>query len=577
MLRFNPHNTIMVEGERHAISQIAKSRLSLCALCFITAYAVLMARMVDLSIVQGTIPHLKAASQHASGAPQAPIIMPRRGNIYDANGFLLATTLKTPSLYVDPKLVIDAKTLTRDVLKILPDINEQALYNKLTAKNRFNWLAHALTPAQQEQILHLGQPALGFQGQHTRIYPQQALLAHLVGYTDRDGRGLSGIERAYDDVLGRGDDVKLTVDLRLQHIVKREIAKAMDTFQAKAGAGIIMDTKTGAILAGVSLPDFDLNAYQRASAQEKFNRFSLGVYELGSIFKIFSTAAALEINKTPMNAEYDARKPLRVGWHRIRDYHPQKRMLNVPEIFVHSSNIGSALMAREIGTQALKGFYKDLGLLERMRLDIKEVGAPLSPAKWREGTTLTASFGHGLATTPLQMTAAVATALNGGYALTPHIAQRETQNLQLRVMSEGTSHKMRQLLRLAVTAGTGKNADLLGTEIGGKTGTAEKIVGGKYHSDRLISSFVGAFPMHNPRYTVMVMIDEPQGHAGSYGYATGGWVAAPAVKNIAHAITAVLGLSFDDYARENDISRDLMPYIRDKKSQKYLAAYTRDN
>lgn len=565
------HHRISVEGEQRAASQMAQSRLSFLSVCFVVAYLIMFARLVDLSIVQGTIPHMQMSG--ADIEKQVPIIMPRRGDIYDSNGFLLATTLKTPSLFVDPKLVMNAEMLVQDLARIIPNINAEKTFKKLTAQNRFGWLAYALTPEQQSQILKLGQPALGFQDQYTRIYPQGSLFAHVIGYTERDGLGLSGVERSYDDVLSKGEDVHLTLDLRLQHVVKREVKKAMHDFDGIAGTGVILDTKTGAILAGASLPDFDLNKARKATDNQKFNRLTLGVYELGSMFKIFSTAALLELKKPPMDKEYDARKPLKVGWHKIRDYHAQKRKLNIPEIFVHSSNIGTALMAQEIGGQALQAFYKDLGLINKMRLDLKEIGQPLSPQKWSEGTTMTASFGHGLATTPLQMATGVATVVNGGFAVTPHIVQREKKALQVQIMSSKTSEKMRKLLRLVVASGTGKNAEVKGMEIGGKTGTAEKSVNGKYEDGKLISSFVGAFPMRDPRYVVMVMVDEPKGNESSYGYATAGWVAAPAVKNIVASMSSIMGLTAEGYSKDKDVSRELMQYMRDKKSRKLLASY----
>ncbi len=565
------HHRTSVEGEQRAASQMAQSRLSFLSVCFIVAYLIMFARLVDLSIVQGTIPHLQTAQNETE--KQVPIIMPRRGDIYDANGFLLATTLKTPSLFVDPKLVIKPAQLAKSLVAVIPTLTEEEALKKLTAKNRFGWLAHAITPQQQAQILELGQPALGFQDQYTRIYPQGPLFAHVIGYMERDGLGLSGIERSYDDVLSKGEDVHLTLDLRLQHVVKREVAKAMSDFDGIAGTGVILDTKTGAILAGASLPDFDLNKANKATDNEKFNRLSLGVYELGSMFKIFSTAALLELKNKPMGTEYDARKPLKVGWHKIRDYHAQKRLLNIPEIFVHSSNIGTALMAQEIGGEALQAFYKDLGLISKMRLDLKEIGKPLSPAKWGEGTTMTASFGHGLATTPLQMATGVATVVNGGFAVTPHVVKRDKKALQVQIMSEKTSEKMRKLLRLVVASGTGKNAEVKGMEIGGKTGTAEKSINGKYQRGKLISSFVGAFPMRDPRYVVMVMVDEPKGNKRSYGYATAGWVAAPAVKNIVASMSSIMGLTAEGYSKDKDVSRELMQYMRDKKSRKLLASY----
>ncbi len=570
MWKLASHKPILIQGERRSLVCMAQSRLSILGFFFICAYLIVVIRLLDLTIVQGefSLPDTKIASSNK--VQEVKSLAVRRGDIYDRNGFLVATTLKTPSLFVDPSLVLDADKLLNDLLEIIPEINAEKVSSIMRSKKRFGWVAHNITPAQQQQVLEIGDPSLGFKYEYKRVYPQEELFAHLVGYTDRDGLGLSGVERSYDDVLSSGRDIHLTLDLRLQHLVKREISKSIDEFNAKAGVGIILDAKTGEVLAGVSLPDFDLNLAGKASNNQKFNRLTLGVYELGSMFKIFSTAALLEIKKVGMGKVFDARKPIKVGWHKIRDYHAQKRKLTVPEVFMYSSNIGSALMGEMVGAKALKAFYKDLGLMDKMHFDIREVGAPIVPNPWRASTTMTVSYGHGLATSPMQMSAAVASVVNGGMSVQPFLVKPEKSDLvevesELRILSEETSEKMRKLLRLVVTKGTGKNADVKGFDVGGKTGTAEKSVNGKYSQDHLISSFVGAFPMDNPKYILMVMVDEPKGNKKSYGYATAGWVAAPAIKRIVTSMAGVLGLAGDLYDPDKDISADLLPYIHDPK------------
>ncbi len=569
------HHSIVIEGEKRASVTITRGRLSVLSVFFVCAYLLMAFRLVDLTIVQGEMARMAEAQDNT--ASQVAAIAPRRGDIYDRHGFLVATTLKIPSLYVDPSLVIDAGDLYAELKAILPDIGQKKVLATLNAQNRFGWIKRGITPQQQQAILELGEPGLGFQYEYKRVYPQKDLFAHVVGYTDRDGLGLSGIERGYDDILSKGQDVYLSIDLRLQHVVKREVSKAMSDFTAKAGTGVIMDAHTGEVLAGVSLPDFDLNMAKDAKDREKFNRLTLGVYELGSMFKIFSTAAYLEMGKGGVSQKFDARKPLKIGRYQIRDYHAQKRIMTLPDVFIHSSNIGSALMGQEIGGKALKDFYSDLGLLSPMALELKEIGRPLVPDPWRKSTTLTASYGHGLSTTPLQMTAAVATVVNGGTLASPSLVKKmgaEPVRSDVRVISEKTSETMRRLLRLTVTKGTGKNADVEGYMIGGKTGTAEKSVNGRYDRKKLISSFVGAFPMDSPRYVLMVMVDEPKGNKKSYGYATAGWVAAPAVKRIVGSMASILGLPADRYEEGEDIGDALLSYIYEKKKGgKKLASY----
>ncbi|MBI1300264.1 MAG: penicillin-binding protein 2 [Alphaproteobacteria bacterium] len=566
------YRAVLIDGDRRSTISMLQGRLSFLAFCFIVGYSLIILRVMDLAIVQGEFYAGEEVYQEKE-LQEAVVSIGRRGDVYDRNGFLLATTLESPSLYVDPSLVLDAEILAQQLTKLMPDLNRSQLLRTFQAKNRFGWVKRHISPAEQKKILQLGEPALAFQTEYRRVYPQGSLLAHMIGYTDRDGVGLAGIESAYEGYLSKGEDVYLTLDLRLQHIVKREVSTAMQDFNAKAGAGVILDAKTGEVLAGVSLPDFDINLAGAAKDDEKFNRLTLGVYELGSMFKIFSTAALLELHGVSMGHQFDARKPIKIGRFTINDYHAQKRIMTLPEVFMHSSNIGSALMGEMIGGTALQAFYRDLGLLDRMNFDFQEVGKPLVPNPWRKVTTYTASYGHGLATTPLQMSAAVASVVNGGFLVNPTLVAKKGQDL-VQVISQDTSEKMRRLLRLVVTHGTGKNAESKGFVVGGKTGTAEKSVNGRYDRGKLISSFVGAFPMDDPRYVVMVMVDEPKGNKKSYGYATAGWVAAPAVSRIVTSMASVMGMPADQYREEEDISQSLVPYLQDEKTKgKQLVSY----
>ena len=337
-----------------------------------------------------------------------------------------------------------------------------------------------------------------------------------------------------------------------------------------------MDASTGEVLAAVSLPDFKPHHYQEAKEQSQFNRYSQGVYELGSVFKIFSTAAMIEKKDVKIGQHFDVREPIKVGRFQIRDYHPEGRVLTLPEVFIHSSNIGSAMMGQAIGTQELKDFYRDLGLLKAPEFGVSEVGKPLIPSPWREVNTLTASYGHGIAVSPLQLVAATSSILNGGVLVEPKIVKSIDQKNDgvLRVVSPETSHRMRQLLRLAVTQGTGGKADVAGYLVGGKTGTAEKPGRGGYNRKRLISSFLGAFPMNDPRYVVFAMVDEPQGSKATYGYATGGWVGAPTVARIVSSMVSILGIS--PIEEKEKFESTLMRYVKTKeqiKKEQKVAAH----
>jgi cell division protein FtsI (penicillin-binding protein 3) len=313
------------------------------------------------------------------------------------------------------------------------------------------------------------------------------------------------------------------------------------------------------------LPDFDPAQVGQADDEQVFNRMSLGVYELGSMFKIFSTAALIETQENGMNMRFDASKPIQFGRFRISDYHAENRILSVPEVFMHSSNIGAALMGKTVGTEKLQAFYRDLGLMSPVDFEIREVGAPLLPNPWRELNTLTASYGHGIATSPLQLATAVSMIVNGGYAIKPTMVMNDAAQTQkgarLRVLSQKTSEEMRELMRLVVTEGTGKSAEVAGYHIGGKTGTAEKPGAHGYDRKRLMSSFVGMFPAENPKYAVLVVVDEPHGNKASYGYATGGWVAAPAVARVVASMASIMGLPAEDESND-DPADALASYVQ---------------
>jgi cell division protein FtsI (penicillin-binding protein 3) len=561
-------------GVRRSALEQARGRLVLLSMFFVFAYVIVVARVADLSIIQGDLNRAEVASSeryHKNLNAQDNNV---RADIIDRNGVLLARSLKTFSLFVDPALVQKPAEVAQNLSAIFSEISYGTLLKKLQSKKRFVWIKRNINPEEQVAILNLGQPALKFEKEMQRIYPQGALVSHMVGASGIDGQGLAGIEASFDKYLEtQSEPLRLTLDVRLQHVLKREISSTIKSFGAKGGAGIVMDIETGEVLAATSLPDFDPHNYQSAKASQRFNRVTLGAYELGSTFKIFSTAALLEKNNANMGQKFDVREPIKIGRFQIRDYHPEKRMLTLSEVFIHSSNIGSAMMGQEVGTKDLKNFYKDLGLFDTPEFEIPEMGRPILPSPWRDVNTLTASYGHGIAVSPLQLVRAASSIMNGGMLVSPTLVKQfsglSTDNKksnsrpELRVISPQTSHRMRQLLRLVVTEGTGSKADVEGFLVGGKTGTAEKPSKGGYDHNKLISSFLGVFPMDAPRYVVFVMVDEPQGTKESYGYATGGWVGAPTVGRVVAGMASVLGLSPNKTGARFEGS--LIKYIKTKK------------
>jgi cell division protein FtsI (penicillin-binding protein 3) len=536
---------IFPEGPARRALDGCHSRLLAAGALFAAAFLVIGLRVTEVSLWPPAV-----ALPHVSRPAMAP---PMRADIVDRNGRLLATMLDSPSLYADPTQVFDAEDATRRLLTALPDLNRTEILAKLSSKKRFVWLKRHLTPEQEYAVNQLGIPGLQFQHEARRVYPYGGLSAHAVGYVGIDDEGLGGIERGLDGVLdGRKEPLQLSIDIRLQYILHEELKRVVDDFTAKGGAGLIMDVNTGEVLALESLPDFDPNHPDAPDpdhpnvpvAERMFDRVTQGDYEIGSVFKIFTTAMALDAGATTMTGVFDATYPIHIGRFTISDYHPKRRPLSVPEILMYSSNIGEAKIALAVGGTRQQEYLRRFGLLSSPTIEIKEVGKPHYPAKWREVNVLTIGFGHGISETPLQVATAASALVDGGVLrpatllkLPPGEAPQGRQ-----VISPETSRQMRQLLRLVVLYGTGEMVDAPGYVVGGKTGTADKVVGARYADRKLLSSFLGVFPMTAPKYLVLVMVDEPHPNKQSHGYATAGWTAAPAAGRIITRMAPLLGV-----------------------------------
>ncbi len=528
---------IRIEGDRKSAIETGRNRLMVAGALFVAAFGVIAVRMIDVSLIRMEEP---AARRAADVRPSDG-----RADILDRNGALMATSVNAASLYANPRKIQDARRAARRLSDVLPDLDWTQVEKNLLLDRNFVWLRRHLTPRLKYEVNRLGIPGLDFQNETRRIYPLGGLAAHVVGFTDVDGRGLSGVESYFDKALrSRDGKLALSIDIRVQHALEHELRSAMDKYSAIGGAGIVMDADSGEILAMASLPDFDPNQPGAIAEDLRINRATLGVYEMGSTFKIFTTAMALDAGTVTLSDGYDATHPIRVARFTIRDHRPQKRWLSVPEIFMHSSNIGTVKMARAVGAEAHRRFLSSLGMMKTVNVELTEIGAPLSPDRWREINAMTISYGHGLAVSPLHLTAGVAAIVNGGIYRDPTLLRREPGDAPegRRVVSAATSEKMRKLLRLAVESGTGRRADARGYFVGGKTGTAEKVSGRGYQRKAMISSFIGAFPMHRPRYVVLAMLDEAKGTAKTYGHATGGWVAAPVVGAVVRRVAPLLGI-----------------------------------
>lgn len=533
--RWNKNIGLLISAKGEAMT-IGRTRLKIVRSICLFLFALIIIRVADLTVIQ--TPREPTTDYHASSQTEGLF---ERGDIVDRNGILLATTLQVPSLYADPTLINNKDYIAQkiqDILKI--DITE-----KLQKPGRFVWIKRGLTPDEHYKINALGSPGLGFRTETRRFYPQGENAAHLVGYTSVDGNGLAGVELYYNDQLKKGTDtLELAMDTRIQYALAKSLRNQMATFKAKAAIGGVIDIETGDVIAAVSLPDFDPHHAGNATNDERFNRFAVGVYEMGSTFKLFSTANYIEETGNPYSTTFDAREPLKIGRFTINDFHAEKRILNLPEVFIHSSNIGSALMGRAIGAQSMQNFYRDLGFMDKITTDFPALGTPIIPNPWREVSTLTAAYGHGIAVSPLHVLKAAATVANGGISPQIHFAKesRDINQIQTRIMSASTAYKMQQLLRLNVTNGSGTRADVAGYNVGGKTGTSEKSVAGGYSKSKLLSSFIGVFPVDAPKYAILAILDEPIGNKKSFGFATGGWTAAPVVGQVITDMTRILGI-----------------------------------
>ncbi len=550
--------------------EIGRSRLLITGALFSVAFLIVTGRLIGVTMFVE-----KSEPQYARSANKA-LLKTIRGNIVDRNGILLATTLKTYSLYANPRIIIDAHDAVNKLAGVLPELDRRLTYSKLTQDRNFIWLRRHLTPRQKYQVNKLGIPGLDFRDEERRVYPSAALASHVLGHTDVDNRGLAGIERHLNQQLRKNHTpLKLSIDIRVQHAIRKELATAVRQFRGIGAAGIVMDVRNGEVLGVVSLPDFDPNLPTKIEPDRRFNRATLGVYEMGSTLKIFTTAMALDSGKVSMRDGYDATHPIRVSRFVIRDYHAKRRWLSVPEIFMYSSNIGSVKMLLDVGINEQRAFLQKLGLLHPSPVEISEIGAPLIPSPWRPINAMTISFGHGLSISPMQLVAGVASMINGGLYHAPTFLKKEPglKTKGRRVISGKTSDHVRRLLRLVVKNGTGRKAAAEGYLVGGKTGTAEKVVGSRYKKKAVISSFIGAFPMSAPRYVIFAMIDEPSVTKETLRRPTGGRVAAPVVGKVIARIGPLLGVpTVDELAPEN-VSQLAIDVVTKKKGKRRLASF----
>jgi cell division protein FtsI (penicillin-binding protein 3) len=536
-----------------------QKRLRLLMACFVVAFAAISVKLGALALIdRGDRKETERRDDYKLPRP----------NIVDRNGEVLATDIQVASLYAEPNRIIDIDEAVEQLTANVEGLDAAALRRKLSTGRGFIWLKRQVSPAEQARVHDLGIPGIGFRSEPLRVYPKGRLAAHVLGYVDVDSRGLAGMEQFLDQqgalyAASLADPetrsafpAQLSLDVRVQHVIEDELRKAISTYKAKGGAGVVLDAETGEVLALASFPDFNPNNPVDAQKKDHGNRVTGGVFELGSVVKAVTFAMALDAGVCTLESRYDARFPLVIGRARISDFHPQRRVLTVPEIFLHSSNIGTAKMALDVGVEGHQAFLRKVGLFDRLQTELPEAAKPLLPPRWSRISTVTAAFGHGFAVQPLQGASVTAALLNGGRLIPPTFLKRDKETadgLAVQVIKPETSAMMRQLFRLNVVEGTAGKGDVPGFDIGGKTGTAEKVTNGRYDKSRRLTSFVGAFPMEKPKYVFLIMLDEPQPLPETYGFATAGWNAVPTTGKILERLVAILDM--EPHLSEADIEK----------------------
>lgn len=541
-------NVIRKDSTGRRIIEQGRVRLLCVGLFFILCFGSIAARMLEVAVI--TNPNAINFSFASDENDAEDVVIAdrgtelERGDIVDRNGMLLATSLMTASVFVNPREIKDAEEAAAKLARVLHQ-DKKELFKKLSSNNKFVWIKRNLPPSDQKAVNSLGIPGLYFLPEERRVYPHGGMFSHAIGYVGVDNKGLAGLEKHFDKRLRDTEmnraPLQLSLDVRLQAIMHSEVLQAMEEFKALGAAGVIMDMKTGEILSMVSLPDFDPNKPSAADKSALFNRATLGVYEMGSTFKTFTSAMALDYGTVTMKDGYDATRPFKIANFTISDSHPKKRWLSVPEIYAYSSNIGTAKMALDVGVEKHQAFLRRLGLFDPLEVELPEKSYPMLPKEWQEISTVTISYGHGMSVTPLHLVRAIAGVTTGELpALT--LIKGENKKIAEHVVKKETAENVRRLMRLVVDYGTGGKADVPGYRVGGKTGTSEKNINGRYKADAKITSFISVFPVDDPKYAVLVMVDEPKGNKSTYGYATGGWIAAPVAGRVIARMGPVLGI-----------------------------------
>jgi len=536
----------------------AEGRLLILGLFFFASFCVIGTRMSMMATSEATEPLASAV-----GAP----IAAQRGDIVDRNGKILATNFETHSLYAQPPHMIDPVGAAKALKAVFPDLDEERMVKDFTGKRKFVWIKKKISPEQKQAVHDIGDPGLMFGPREMRLYPNGSLAAHVLGGASfgKEGVnaaeviGVAGVEKQFDgylrDPANAGKPLQLSLDLTVQAASERVLMGGMRLMNAKGATSILMDVHTGEVISMVSLPDFDPNDRPRPpvsgfdpSVSPLFNRAVQGVYELGSTFKILAVAQALDLGLVSPETVIDIRGPLRWGKFRISDFHNYGKELSVTKVIVKSSNIGTARIAQMIGPERQQKFMSSLGFLDPTPIELVEAAGakPLLPKNWSELSAMTISYGHGLSASPMHLAAAYSTIANGGHFVTPTIIKQDGPQHGAQVISERTAAAARSMLRQVVTEGTASFGEVPGYAVAGKTGTADKPrPRGGYYEDKVIATFATMFPAQDPKYVLILTLDEPVETSGPKPRRTAGWTAVPVAAEMIGRIAPLLGLRPD--------------------------------
>ncbi|MDB5615711.1 MAG: penicillin-binding protein 2, partial [Devosia sp.] len=531
-----------------------QARIRWMVLAMVLGFGLVGARLVQLGMVE-TDSTIEGQARDVITATRPPIL--------DRNGLEMAVDIRVPSLFAEPRRIIDVEEAVNKLRTVLPDLDEKWLRARLTGDKGFVWVLRELSPAIQDRVMRLGIPGIDFITESKRFYPGMSEASHILGSTNIDNQGIAGIERHMDneDVallqdlgLARGNalaPVELSVDMRVQHIMHEQLMDAMTRYKAIAAAGVMVDIHTGEVISLVSVPDFDPNDPKSALVKDSFNRITAGIFEPGSIFKTVTMAGALDAGAVRLTDQFDARFGVRFGRFTIDDFHGKHRILSLPEVYKFSSNVGTIRVMQALGKDNYRAFLSTMGFDARVPFELPEMRLPTVPKEFSEVGAATASFGHGLSVSPLHMVAAYSAFVNGGNYIAPTLYKRtvaESEPLYRRVVQPSTSEAIRYLMRLNAIGSGGSGGQMnklaLGFRVGGKTGTAEKVVDGRYSSSKVTNFFGSAFPLDNPRYAMIIMVDEPKAENAQTG-TTAGWNAGTVTGRIVQRVAPMLGIAPD--------------------------------